>query len=158
MTLTKRTKRGFTLVELVVVLGVIAIVSTIVASYATVVRNTNKLAINRLDATNELQVAESVIENWLERNPEASLEDGILKFADDSLSYSGSVLIFGKDDDKTSLNFEFIEKIEFKVVNATSSDNKLFICTITYEVTSEDTYTFCVDPFVGETIAEVEND
>ena len=126
-------KRGFTLTELVIALAVIAVVTTMVGTYIALVRNNNKASFERLDAINEISLAESIIEGWIEDNP--SLNVG------EDLKFENQTLKFGEN----SYTFELITNITFDV---RESEKKLYICTLTYEVSgSEHTYVFCVTPY-----------
>ena len=61
-------KRAFTLAELAVVLAVIAIATTMVVSFTALVGNRRAVAQAKLDALNDIKVAEALIENHIEYN------------------------------------------------------------------------------------------
>lgn len=126
-------KRAFTLAELAVVLAVIAIAATMVVTFTSLVSNRRAEAQSRLDALNDIKVAEALIENYIEKNGLEVGENG--KSTKITYSTENGLNVNGKEQ-----KLERVTDISFKV-----SGNTLYYCTVTYEVADkEDTYTFCV--------------
>ena len=63
---TKNLRRGATLTELMVVIAVIAIVAVMVVSFSAMVSGGREMAQAKLDALQDIRLAESVIENFIE--------------------------------------------------------------------------------------------
>ena len=138
-------KRGFTLTELVIALAVIAVVTTMVGTYIALVRNNNKASFERLDAINEISLAESIIEGWIEDNPSAIRTENELIADGKNLSFADGTLTFGEAEH----SFELISSITFAEPDEVS-DKRLFICKISYTVSeTPHTYVFCVTPYTG---------
>lgn len=118
-------KRAFTLAELAVVLAVIAIAATMVVTFTSLVSNRRAEAQARLDALNDIKVAEALIENYIEEKGDTNI----------SFDAESGLNINGKEH-----KLERVTDISFKV-----SENTLYYCTLKYKVAkSEETYTFCV--------------
>ena len=130
-------KRAFTLAELAVVLAVIAIAATMVVTFTSLVSNRRAEAQARLDALNDIKVAEALIENYIEKNGLDVDENG--KSTEITYSTENGLNVNGKEQ-----KLERVTDISFKDSNKVSG-NTLYYCTVTYEVADkEDTYTFCV--------------
>ena len=151
-----RGRRGMTVSELMVVLAVLTIVIVMVVSFSTMVGSTSKLAKAKLDALNDIRLAESVIEGFIEENGNSldhldhtSLgnENNRAKFESD-----GNLHIYYGDPNRQnlSLKLENVKSITFDTIGET---DKIYYCTITYEIGGSDfNYTFCVNPYAGEKI------
>ena len=59
-------RRGFTLAELSIVLAVLAIVLTMVVSFTAMTNNSRQLSEARLEALQDIRVAEAIVENFIE--------------------------------------------------------------------------------------------
>ena len=127
-------KRAFTLAELAVVLAVTAIAATMVVTFTSLVSNRRAEAQARLDALNDIKVAEALIENYIEEKGDTDI----------SFDAESGILTLGNDSDNREIVLERVTDISFKDSNKVSG-NTLYYCTVTYEVADkEDTYTFCV--------------
>lgn len=163
----KETIKGVTLAELCVVLAVIAIISTVVISFSLLVSQRVAVSRARLNAMNDVEQMESVVDGWVghmdlagaalsagEDNTriKARLGNGeeyILSYTDGALT--GELPGGGAISSRT----EQVTAVEFRVLsNGTDS-----ICfgTVTYAIPrvggddlSEQTRTFCVNPHVGD--------
>ena len=153
-------RRGMTLVELTIVLAVVAIAAGMVVTFSSLVGGYNQLNKARVEAMQEVSVAEALIESFIEKqDPGTKIE----------ISDEGKRLTFGENESKTSvyllpskhlvftdkevISFEHINKIEFEIKSDVDTSDTLYYCTISYRVSDVDfTYTFCVNPYAGETI------
>ena len=141
-------RRGMTLAELSIVLAVIAIVSTLVVTFVVLVNERSNASTARLDALNEVALAESMIESHLESGESVS---------DDDFNLETKVLTLGS----VTHTFTKIINIEITKKHAVENDansDTLFICTVTYNIfdngaAEPETYTFVVDPHVGEAVS-----
>lgn len=61
----KTGKKGSTLAELCVVLGLVTIIGAMVVSFAVMMSQRTQLSAARLDVINEIEVVESITETWL---------------------------------------------------------------------------------------------
>ena len=162
-----RGRRGMTVSELMVVLAVLTIVIVMVVSFSTMVGSTSKLAKAKLDALNDIRLAESVIEGFIvnssnEKNVDASdaltfsndvVINGITKYTTMRNSqgkraeFSNGVLTCGD----TTVVLENVESVHFYIIENTA--DTIYYCTITYLIgDSRFNYTFCVNPYAGEKI------
>ena len=158
MKMKNKGKRGFTLTELVVVIAVLAIISTMVVSFSVMVNGSQRLAKAKVEALGDIRLAESVIEGFIvdkanEEKAFSASDDGKSLKIDDTekIVYTGSALeVYRGSDGKTTHTFEHITKIEF---NTHGSTDIIYYCKITYTVGDHEyDYTFCVNPYAGETI------
>ena len=143
-------RKGFTLAELAVVLAVLAIVITMVASFDALMHQRRKVSQAKLDAMNDIKLAEALIENWFETNEIQTINlTTATNTNEKELSFSDHILRAG--DAKVTL--EKVTNITFKFKFESDGD-KIYFCTIEYTLPGKDapeTYTFCVDPSIGET-------
>lgn len=153
-------RRGATITELLVVIAVIAIAAGMVATFSTMVSANRELSQARLDALQDIKLAETVIENFIEDNANnVDISDdrtSLLNSSEDSLAFHGEVntlYIHYKDTTKSPLtiNLETVTGITFKEHSVEGNSDKIYYCTITYDIggTPFD-YTFCVNPYAGE--------
>ena len=155
-------KKGFTLVELVIVLAVLVVAAGMVVTFSSMMHGAQSVSNARYEAMQDVRVAESLIEGFIENN------EGNLKTVDNGSSIRGNKLCLN-DDDNTSaflanggalvisgnevIFLESLESIEFEIVTdkIENPTDTLYYCTITYDVADTlYTYTFCVNPYVGE--------
>ena len=62
----RNNRRGFTLTELTIVLAVLAIILTLVVSFTAMVSKNTQVSTARFEALQDIRVAESIIENFIE--------------------------------------------------------------------------------------------
>lgn len=159
-------KKGFTIVELVIVLAVLVIAAGMVVTFSSMMHGAQGVSNARYEALQDVRVAESLIESFIENNVGAASDVGLIenrslsfthkndaeKTAKISFHYSNFVKIItvkGYDTEPVTMQFEHIKDITFMMVEATT--DTLYYCTITYDVGGTDfNYTFCVNPYVGE--------
>ena len=159
-------KKGFTLVELVIVLAVLVIAAGMAITFSTMMHGAQSVSNARYEALQDVRTAESLIEGFIENNvgdasDVGSIENRSLSFthkndaektAKISFHYSNVVKIItvkGYDTEPVTMQFEHIKDITFMMVEATT--DTLYYCTIEYSVAETPyTYTFCVNPYVGE--------
>ena len=150
------TRRGATITELLVVIAVIAIAAGMVATFSTMVSANRELSQARLDALQDIKLAETVIENFIEDNASSGLivSESSINHSGDRITFANGALniypAVGSDTNPLSINLETITEITFDVIG---DDDKIYYCTIIYDIggTPFD-YTFCVNPYAGENI------
>ena len=140
-------RRGFTLVELTLVMAVLAIVLVMVTSFTAMVTGSRELSAARLKALQDIRVAESIIENFIEGNNGVSIENSTLKAGENTLAFNPeSKTLVVKDG--ASLTLERVESITFDTYGEDAE--KIYYCTIHYTVVDHDyDYTFCVYSYAG---------
>ena len=159
---TKNLRRGATLTELMVVIAVIAIVAVMVVSFSAMVSGGREMAQAKLDALQDIRLAESVIENFIEENANngyiVSVEDGgkhLFGSVGKLVFYEeiNSLFIHYNDDSKQPLTIK-LESVTGITFTEHGTDDKIYYCTITYDIggTNNERYTFCVNPYAGEKI------
>ena len=148
----RNNRRGFTLTELTIVLAVLAIVLTLVVSFTTMVNSSRQISGARLEALQDIRVAESIIENFIEGNKITTTfkdEEGKTIPVENVLEAGEKKLVFNAEN-KTlavsggaNLTLERVESITFDY-NGGGTEG-IFYCTIKYNVGNHDYYyTFCV--------------
>ena len=150
-------RRGFTLTELAVVLAVLGIVSAMVVSFTVSVNGSRQLSSARLDAMSDVGVAESFVNDFIERNEieaftgevtSIATKDGkTLTLVDNNDGGKNLVVKIGENTE-TSITLTNVTDIKFESMG---NGDVIYFVTITFEVLEKaETYTFCVNPFVGE--------
>lgn len=150
-------RRGFTLTELAVVLAVLGIVSAMVVSFTVSVNGSRQLSSARLDAMSDVGVAESFVNDFIERNEitaftgevtSIATKDGkTLTLVDNNDGGKNLVVKIGENTE-TSITLTNVTDIKFESMG---NGDVIYFVTVTFEVLEKaETYTFCVNPFVGE--------
>ena len=154
----RNNRRGFTLTELTIVLAVLAIVLTLLVSFTAMVNNSRQISTARLEALQDIRVAESIIENFIEGNKITTTfekdEEGKTIPVENVLESGEKKLVFNTEN-KTlavsggaNLTLERVESITFDY-NGGGTEG-IFYCTINYNVGNHDyDYTFCVYSYAG---------
>ena len=162
---TRNTRRAFTLTELTIVMAVLAIVLVLVTSFTAMVSNSRELSAARLEALQDIRVAETIIENFIEGNNGVSIKNSTLKVVENTLAfYEGDTLIAGESklafeeeekalclNGEAILTLKRVESIKFEFAKYGNSADKIYYCRINYTVGDHDyDYTFCVLSYAGE--------
>ena len=156
---TKNLRRGATLTELMVVIAVIAIVAVMVVSFSAMVSGGREMAQAKLDALQDIRLAESVIENFIEENngnitfEKNENEENIkVKCGEESISFMGGYLVVIRDGNTSLITLETVDSVTFEKYE--KGTDAIYYCTITYDIggTNPERYTFCVNPYAGEKI------
>ena len=138
-------KRGYTLAELTVVLAVLVIVSAMVVSFAAMTSNSRRISEARLEALQDIRVAEAIIENFIEGKSSITMNAEKTTLTDNE----NKTLSFNTDnkeitvDNETKYTLERVKSITFDYYG--NGAEKIYYCTITYMVGNQEyNYTFCV--------------
>lgn len=162
-------KKGMSLAEIVVVLAVVAIVSTIVVSFSVMVDAKTRSSNSKVDAVADIRVVEDIIDGWVYRHTlndaDFSVVDGNISCVENDVTYHLSFVdgrVVGELINSESLWFDTasIESISFEMFEKNEVDNKdlLIICTINYYLIDGSgekvvtPYVFCVNEYVGDII------
>ena len=145
-------RRGFTLAELSIVLAVLAIVLTMVVSFTAMTNNSRQLSEARLEALQDIRVAEALIENFIEGN-------GTVEYSENTLTAGENSLVFNETDKTLAVNgetkftLERVTKITFDYYG--DNTDGIIYCTIYYQVGNNNyEYTFCVLSYAEVAIGE----
>lgn len=151
-------KKGVTLAELVVIIAVLSIISTMVVSFVIMTGESVSSSKQKADALNDLAIVESMMESWLDTELKDldvidSKIDLNLTNGSNQLSYDKDTqqLTINKNDTPSTYQTEQIKSIQ--IIIKELNTKKLAICYITYELaitnktTKEYTYTFTVYPY-----------
>lgn len=143
-----RTKRGFTLVELSVVLAVLMVSSALVVTFTAMVRRSQSQSAAKGELLADISLAESLIEGFLQADGPAcvSADGRQLLRGESALYYAGGQLVMPD----TAVGLAHITDIHFSSLVDSATGDTIYFCTIEYATERE--YTFCVDPYVGELI------
>ncbi len=153
-------KKGITLTEICVVLAVVAIVSVMVISFSSLVAGSSGSSKQNLNITEEIILVENLTKNWLNSSTtEVTVSENkkeLSKGFNDKLIYSDKEFTYIVGENEQSHKLDYIKNIEFSIVE--KNKDALYFCKITYlapksgNKKTEKTYTFCVNPFVGEVV------
>lgn len=157
--------RGATLAEMMIVLGVLALISTIVISFVIMSNENVRTSRQKVDALNDIAVVESIMDNWLSSEMKYLssdyFKDESKKDLDITVNYGDKInkLLFKNGKIQCYLNGsevtyipDTITKIETIIKNKDEND-RIAICYITYELVlsnndiREYTYSFVVYPY-----------
>ena len=148
---TNENRRGFTLAELTVVLAVMTIVAALAIAFSSMISERRAQSQARLDAMNDISVAEKTIENWIQKNAAITVESAQLSTEGSSIGAQDGTLSIGKNAVYT---FERVKEITFSQEKKIQENNNqptiehtIYFCKVAYTLTESDTpeyYTFCV--------------
>ncbi len=148
-------KRGFTLTELAVVLAVLGIVSAMVVSFTVSINGSRQLSSARLDAMSDVGVAESFVNDFIERNGGVVADEGKSITADgktltlvDNNDGGKNLVVKNGENTETAITLTNVTDIKFESMG---SDDVIYFVTVTFEVLEEkESITFCVNPYTSE--------
>ena len=155
-------KKGVTLAELVVIMAVLSIISTMVVSFIVMSGESVSSSKQKADALNDLAIVENMMESWLNTELDnlsatniidlnIEIEEGAKK-----LSFNNGALTIKKNDNETTYKSELVDSIQIVIREKEIEEGKkikIAICYITYELIITNTnkkkytYTFCVYPY-----------
>ena len=164
-----KSRRGMTIAEIVVVLAVVAIASTIVVSFSIMVNTKTRISNSKVDAVGEIRVVESIVDGWIYRqtldSAEFNIVDGVLnsKVGEDvyTLKFENNqVLGTLPDSERLWFDTESIDGISFEIIRKedTEENDLIIFCTVDYRILNglgeEEiaSYIFCVNEYVGDII------
>ena len=155
-----RSRKAMTLAEICIVLAVIAIVSTVVASFCLFANHRAVASSNRLQILNEVSAIEKVVEQFVDANESVTVMDGALTSGDNSISLVDGVLTadIRDDGDPVTLDCETVEEISFELM--TKTGDMLVFCRVTCSIplangeSKSETHVFCVNSRLGEAVAQ----
>ncbi len=137
-------RKGFTIVELAVTLGVSSVIVTSVFAMVVAITSYNQSRTAAAQVSDELTLTKTRVEDWFSANDTSSNDvpevkwDGIgLAFGDDDEAYiSGDTLTLGESE----YELDYIDKIAFEQ----SAENKSMVkCTLSYVLDdNRETYVF----------------
>ena len=148
--------------EITVVLAVVAIIATMVATFSVFLSGRSKISIKTNDLMQDVVSIKAVMEAWTnDLSKEANIEfpDGeninILSTTDNNyfVSLSNGVLSakFKTDDKTLTQALVVVDKLVFNVLK--NETQKLFICKAFYTLENEEQYiSFTINPFVGDAV------
>ena len=152
-------KRGFTLTELAVVLAVLGIVSAMVVSFTVSINGSRQLSSARLDAMSDVGVAESFVNDFIERNEikaftgevtSITTKDGKTLTLEDNNDGGKNLVVKNGENTETTITLTSVTDISFKSLVGNSGDVIYFV-TVTFKVLDNpESITFCVNPYTSE--------
>lgn len=137
----KNNKRGFTLVELAIVMGILVIVTGITVSFSVLMRdltadNRDEYAFLEDHSEFKEEFGSLIAENDVSGS-EFTVKNGDLLIGEKTVKFSGGTLLVinGNQVEKRVAGFDKIDSVTFKVVEG-KNENKLIKCTTQH--TNED--------------------
>lgn len=153
-----------TLAEICIVLAIIAIVSTVVASFCLFANNRAVASSNRLQILNEVSAIEKIVEQFVDANATVTvtIEDGELTAGDKRISFTEGELTAAIRDgeDPIELECETVESVSFELLEKDDKSDLLVFCKVSCKIPlangeqKSETHVFCVNSRLGES-AEV---
>ncbi len=139
----KNNKRGFTLVELAIVMGILVIVTGITVSFSVLMRdltadNRDEYAFLEDHSEFKEELGSLIAENDVSGS-EFTVKNGDLLIGEKTVKFSGGTLLVinGNQVEKRVAGFDKIDSVTFEVVKTTiNGENKLIKCTTQH--TNED--------------------
>ena len=154
-----RSRKAMTLAEICIVLAVIAIVSTVVASFCLFANHRAVASSNRMQILNEVSAIEKIVEQFVDANANITVEDGALTAENSKISFVDGALIatIREGSDPIKLDCETVESISFDLM--TKSADSLVFCRVSCKIplangeSKSETHVFCVNSRLGEEVA-----
>lgn len=155
-------RRGMTLAELMVSVAMVAVMIVMAVSFVTLMSGHTRTSNENLAFQQDFTAVKAGVEGWMSAaageglqlshvNPEhvlASIPNGD-PGSTQTLRFQNGVLKWTLPGGEfKSFHADTIESVTFELMDKTG--DYLLFCTVT-RVNSRDSYTFCVDPRVGET-------
>lgn len=160
----RRSKKAMTLAEICVVLAVISIVSTVVASFCLMANNRAVSSSNRMQILSEVSAIEKIVEQFVDANATVTvtIEDGVLTAGDKRISFvEGELTAAIRDgEDPIELECETVESVSFELFEKDDKSDLLVFCKVSCKIplangeSKSETHVFCVNSRLGES-AEV---
>lgn len=175
-----RHKKGFTLMELSIVIALVAIAVVMVSTFCIMADRRNAESNRSIQVTNDITVTEVIVENWinelLSKGATLSLSESgdsiVATLGEDSyeLSFTPSEENGGKESSgellgeytDTQKSFSYttstVKAISFSMLENGENGARLITCTVTYDPSINSnpskikTYAFCVNSRIGETV------
>ena len=137
-------RRGMTLAELMVAMGMVAIMIVMIVSFTMLMTGHTQKNGDRLAFQQDFAVVKAGVESWMEQNADQTMtaENGVVTAEDSTLKFEYNALRAGEQTYRT----ESITAVTFDLVN--KDGEYLLFCTVTGVEEME--YTFCVNPRAGE--------
>ena len=153
-------RKGATMAEICIIMAVISIVSMSVVSFITMTSGRSAASIGRLEAIDDLELVETVVDKWFAQTTQPITID-----KDKGMVLVGELPAIRIENRVLYVDFqgagmedyplERVKALFFTCEESDTKDDVLYFCTVTYYLKNEDeeqTYTFCINPRVGETI------
>lgn len=158
-------KKGITISEMCVVLGVVAVVALAVVSFTTMVSAHTTASSVRLNAMEDLELTQSVLEKWIvqmeAQETQVETDGESLTASVDGQIYTvsladGNLILRYLDSEPVALALKTVSQLRFETMENTGGT--VYFCTAVYYIehptkgSMEQTFTFCVDSRVGEVL------
>ncbi len=156
-------KKGFTLVELSVVIALVAIISAMVLSHVIMISNRTSTNAKKISLMQDVVKTEALVSSWLNDvyllDGETTVLNGNVKATisgeEYTLTLSDGKLKCKLPEGEKEATLEIASSITFHIEE--KSGEKLYFCTLSYALkkgdnASLDKYVFTVNPKIGETI------
>ena len=154
-------KKGSTLVELVIVMAVASIISSMIVSYAVMFSKRVKTNNQKLSLMQDITIAQLFVENWIEDmtengfTPTQAENDQPFGFnnGDYTISLTGGMLTAKFSNSEKSVAVSTFTSITITFLS--DNNDYLYYCTLTYkhigkETQLQDKIIFTVNPRAGE--------
>lgn len=151
-------RKGATMAEICIIMAVISIVSMSVVSFITMTSGRSAASIGRLEAIDDLELVETVVDKWFAQQTEpVGIKDGMVMEGNlPAIRIENRVLYVDfQEVGMEDYPLERVKALFFTYEESDTKDDVLYFCTVTYYLKNEDeeqTYTFCINPRVGEMI------
>lgn len=148
-------RRGMTLAELMVALGMVAIMIVMIVSFVVLMTGHTQANGERLAFQQDYAVLKSQVEAWMNTNAgtELTWDDTTdwcqtVKAGDSTLGLQYNTLTAGS----YTYRVEAIESVTFRLEVKGEGENRNYLLFCAVTGVNGEHYTFCVNPHVGETV------
>ena len=163
-------KKGATIAEMIVALAVVAVVSTVVLTFATLVHTRSIIASAKLEALQDMTSVEAICESWLsdmlKKNADIEIQEEMIVA---EVSGGEKYYLYWNGDKvyaeftpgvPTKFTSKRIKGIKFSSIDNPDEDDLILFVKVGYVLPmptdTDRTYnvikTFCVNPYVGDNI------
>lgn len=156
---SKRFKKGFTLMELTIVLAIVSIVSVMAITFSALISGKISVSTKKLNFMQDVNLVETSLEAWVDelilQEADFVVEDGVLKAVKNSTNYTVrveyGVLVAVFPTRTLTINAESIDSLSVEIVK--KDNERLFLCTVSTTIkNTPNFYVFTINPYVGDVV------
>ncbi len=161
MVKSNRLKKGFTLIELTVVLSVVAIISVMVISFSSLTAKKVGQTTGNLNYMQDVVLVDSLVDSWVEKHLSAgsviTVQDGTVVATNNGIehgiTFQNGKLVGKLVSGNLSVTPEHINALSFELATPNASGEIMLFCTAKYTLDGQaKSYVFTINPHVNDVI------